>query len=170
MEVVVAQVVQQWHSLWAGWVRIPDGVKLFSFRIAVKKGENSRRGQEKPISKNVNTLSDGRWQHLPFMKTTIFFLIKIPQSISSSRTATNKPHCAKQGFLHSEMTIFSNRLQKFQGNKSTSLCLRQLKRPDKEAEVTSPHDLEVVFQLPVLVLQLLQLFENGLVLLPEIDD
>ena len=35
LAVVVAQVVEQWHSVCAGWVQIPGQTWLFLFRIAV---------------------------------------------------------------------------------------------------------------------------------------
>ena len=36
LEVVVAQVVERWHSVWAGRVRIPgQTLAFFQFRIAV---------------------------------------------------------------------------------------------------------------------------------------
>ena len=35
LAVVVVQVVEQWHFVWAGWVLIPGQTWLFWFRIAV---------------------------------------------------------------------------------------------------------------------------------------
>ena len=35
LAVVVVQVVEQWHSVCAGWVQIPGQTWLFLFRIAV---------------------------------------------------------------------------------------------------------------------------------------